>query len=191
MKNQQTALNALGFTEDWLQHGILSEDFLQELYAQIQVSDDKNQEHYRNYAFNCYLNRKDALSNEEIAVCFGLQDAGADLCDLRENRIFDVLHSGLLSFEQLEMLANHYPFIDEKPFQRAYRRLLISQQIERCGLTDDIFEQIKTSQDAVLQRKAIDTEHINAEQMTWLATHGSNKKIRNMAKIALKSHKFR
>lgn len=187
MNNQvATALKTLGFTKPWLTQGILTESLLMTLYHQFQTSEDKNQEHYRWQAFTQYLGNKTTLTDAEVAVCFRLQDG--DLCDLQKNRIFAVLHSNLLSAEQLQALADKHSFMNEKPFKTLYQRLLIMQRMQH-GLSDAIFHDIKQSQDTALYRMAVEDYSVTKEQLLWLSLH-ANKKVRNMAKNKLNKFKL-
>ena len=86
---REKALHRLGFTEEWLKYGIISENRLLQLYNEIQSSEDKNAEHYRAYAFHEFILSKQSLSDSEIEAYFSLNDDGPDLCDLHENRIFE------------------------------------------------------------------------------------------------------
>jgi hypothetical protein len=140
---RKNALKRLGFTEVWLEHGIITEARLFQLYDEIQSSDDKNAEHYRAYAFHEYIKTKQTLSDSEIEIFFALKDKGPDLCDLHENRIFVILYSNLLTDEQLEGLSEKYPEINCRPFQRLYRRLLTIRRIDKHGLNGDTFNQVK------------------------------------------------
>ncbi|MBF0227866.1 MAG: hypothetical protein HQK76_20660 [Desulfobacterales bacterium] len=183
---RKKALKRLGFTEEWLKHGIITEDRLLQLYNEIQSSEDKNAEHYRAYAFNEFIKAKKSLSDSEIDISYSLKDEGPDLCDLHENRIIEILYSNLLTDEQLEGLSKKYPEIDERPFQILYRRLLAIRRIEKYGLNGDTFDQVKLSADAEVHLYSLNRKDIKIEQLDWLIENGNNKKVRNIAGVVLK-----
>lgn len=186
---REKAIKRLGFTEEWLKYGILTEDRLLQLYDEIESSDDKNAEHYRAWAFHEFILSKKSLSDSEIDIYFALKDDGQDLCDLHENRVFEILYSNLLTDKQLEGLSENYPEINEKPFQRPYRRILTIRRIDKHGLNEDTFNQVKLSADTEIHLYALAHKDINVEQVDWLIKNGNNKKVRNLAGVALRKIK--
>jgi Asp-tRNA(Asn)/Glu-tRNA(Gln) amidotransferase B subunit len=127
------ALKRLGFTQEWIDFGIVSSAYIHELSEEITVSDDKNAEHYRNLAFSRYLNTKKNLTDIEIINIFNLKDNGPDNCDLLVNRIFELLHSDLLTNKQLNDLVN-YPEVLQNPLQKLFLRKKMMRKIEASGV---------------------------------------------------------
>ena len=104
-------LSFFGFTNEWHDKKIVSSDYLEQLYKEYCASEDKNKEHYRAWAFHVYMSSKEVLRDEEVETIVRLEDCGDDLCDLSDQRIHRLLHSEILSLEQLERLKSIFPAI--------------------------------------------------------------------------------
>ncbi|WP_196140458.1 hypothetical protein [Aliikangiella sp. G2MR2-5] len=188
MSNEK-ALSRLGYTKEWLSHGIITEEYLLAQYEEIQTSDDKNAEHYRNGGFCDFLRSKDSLSDNEVAAIFELTDNGPDKCDLHENRIIELIHSNILSDSQLNWIVR-YPEVSEMPIHKRYLREKLARKIERSSVSD-CFEEIKSCGDSHIQEYIAQRSDLKVEHVKWLAERGSNKKLRNVAKQLLNSKRFR
>lgn len=68
----------MGFTEDWLHLGMLSNALLAELAADYQSQPDARPEHYRHQAFTRFMHQHEVLSPEHFTAL-------AQLADLDEN----------------------------------------------------------------------------------------------------------
>ncbi len=59
-------ITLLGFTQKWLDYGILDREDLAAHVKEYQKGEDPNKEHYRYGQFISYLNRKDSITTQEI-----------------------------------------------------------------------------------------------------------------------------
>jgi len=98
------AKQRLGYTDEWLQFGIVTNEYVLDQFEEIETSEDKNAEHYRAWAFGQYLERKGNLTDLEVENIFKLRDKGPDNCDLTESRLHNLLFSNILTYEQLVQL---------------------------------------------------------------------------------------
>jgi len=64
-------LTMLGYTQDWLSSGILTEDILTVQYKRLCLGEDNNSEHYRYAAFMDYIESK--MFFDDSALQFVLQ----------------------------------------------------------------------------------------------------------------------
>jgi len=190
MPELEVIMKELGYTEGWLQLGVVDSEFLRQQYDEFQDSDDKNQEHYRHGAFIRFLNQRERLSEGEIEAIFELTDNGSDGCDLLVNRIMGLLESGLLTDDQLSELAV-FPVVRETPIQKRYQRCLLIRRLTAEGLTDDVFDAICESQDADLHRVLLRRSDLSRDHVKWLSENGGNKSVRNQARQMLGSRRFR
>jgi hypothetical protein len=179
----ESALQRLGYTQEWLEFGVISKELVLQQYQAIQTAEDTNAEHYRWGGFLTYLRSKEALTDEEVDHIFQLSDHGPDKMNLRINRILAVINSGLLTHEQYCRLSR-YPEISEPPIVKIYTRVKLFRAIEEFGLTEDLFEQVKNSTDAGVHWGILERSDLTYEQLVWLSERGGNKKIRNIAKQA-------
>lgn len=190
MPKLEIIMNELGYTEGWLRLGVVDTLFLEHQYAEFQNSDDKHPEHYRCRAFAGFLKQRRRLSDDEIEAIFKLTDNGPDGCDLRVNRIMELLLSQLLTDDQLSDLMR-FPEVDEPPIQKLYRRLLLLRRLAAEGLSDDVFHAVCESRDSTLYGTLLSRSDLCRKHVQWLAEAGGNRSVRNQAKQMLESQRFR
>ncbi|MGR6874589.1 hypothetical protein ACU6U9_20365 [Pseudomonas sp. HK3] len=186
--NIDTSLIRLGFTEEWIEFGIITEGYVLELNEEITTSEDKNAEHYRGWAFSEYLKSKSSLSDREVCNIFKIQDNGPDKCDLHGDRIYSLLHSNLLTDLQLEELEV-YPEVLQPPLQKLYFRKRIIRKVDANGV-DACFSDITNANDPDVNEYVIRCEDINLKHINWFKENGGNKRIRNIAKQLASSRKY-
>ena len=119
-----------------------------------------------------------------------MKDDGPDRCDLHENRIMELIHSGVLSDKQLKDLEK-YPEVNKAPIQKRYLRSLAIRRLRNEGLTDITFQVVKNSTDSALHEFALEMEGLNREYLVWLSRNGLNKRVRNISKQRLNSRLYR
>lgn len=173
-------LQKFGFTAEWLEFGIISEADLEAFQEEYTISEDKNEEHYRDRAFSRYIEDKSSISKDEIKNIFNLRDDGPDLCDLHINRICCLLHSDILSDTQLESLSE-YTEVMESPLQKLYYLKTLYRKIERRGV-NSCFEEIKSLNDPDINDYALQRSDLKYGHANWFSEYGGNKRIRNIAK---------
>jgi hypothetical protein len=183
-------LKMLGYTPEWFDLGVISEESLRAQYAEYISSDDKNQEHYRARAFEAFLFAHRALTDDQVEQVLRLKDDGPDGCDLRIGRISGMIWSGVLSDTQMADLAQ-LTEIHESPLQRGYVRECMLRRLRSEGLTSNVFRAIVDSGDSELQRVILSRGDLCRDHVVWLTEHGANKAVRNIARQLLQSHSLR
>ena len=154
MQSIEMIMAELGYTRQWMDLGVVDTDFLLRQYEEYRTAEDKNQEHYRCGAFSLFLSTKRDIRDDEIAAVFALTDARPDSCDLRVNRIIDLIVSGLLSDAQLDALSR-FPEVHEAPIERRYLREGLLRKLRREGLTDGVFAAITQTQDSLTRTSGL------------------------------------
>lgn len=183
-------LRELGYTPQWLNAGVVDEEFLQQQYREYLISDDKAQEHYRSAAFWRYLKAKHWLTDPELDDLVALQDNGPDGCDLTDGRILTLLESPILSDIQYEKLSQRY--LEREPgYFESHRRRCIGRRLHTIGISEETVEEIVESGDAILHRALLDHPDVERRHLVWLSLNGGNKAIRNRASQMLTSKPFR
>lgn len=185
---KEKALKRLGYNQDWLNFGIITEEYLMLQYDEIKTSKDQNAEHYRSGGFGAYLRSKDVLTDDEVKNIFVLKDDGPDRCDLHEDRILLLIDSDLLSDIQLESISK-YPEVLERPIQKKYLREVLIRRINQTSI-EQCFEDVKSTQDSAIHEYVLDKKGLMPSHVEWLAKRGGNKGVRNIAKQLLNSKKF-
>lgn len=62
----QTDLEKLEYTQNWLDFGILSEEFLVKQLAEFEQGEDKNTEHFRYATFSQFIRKHDRFSDLQV-----------------------------------------------------------------------------------------------------------------------------
>ncbi|WP_445359513.1 hypothetical protein [Microbulbifer sp. ANSA005] len=183
------AMERLGYTQEWIDRGVISEEFLALQYHEINNSEDQNAEHYRWGGFLNYIRGKSTLSDNEVENIFALEDRGPDDIDLHINRVIELIQSGLLTDEQFVNIANHNEIL-EKPIQKIYQRFTLRRKIRSIGI-ELAFDEVKSSTDTAVHEYVLDLPDIKLEHVRWLAENGANKRVRNIAGQMANSRRFR
>lgn len=184
----ETAYRRLGYTPQWISLGIITKDYLLGQLEEINNSEDQNAEHYRCGGFRNYLDSKSKLSDFEIEAIFTLKDNGPDNCDLHHNRVIELIHSEILTDEQIEFIAK-YPEVLFAPIQKRYLRSKLIRKIKAEGITV-CFEEVKDTKDSAIHECVLEHGELTFEQVAWLSSSGLNKRTRNIAKQLLNSKKY-
>jgi hypothetical protein len=174
------ALYRLGYTEEWLSFGILTEDYLLSQYQEILTSEDQNAEHYRSGGFGDYLKSKKVLTDQEVENVFKLVDDGPDKYDLHQDRIINLVVEGILTGKQL-VLIGEYPEVVESPIQKCYLREILIRKIDSSS-TDECFESIKSTDDTAIHEYILNKIDLLPKHAVWLSENGGNKRVRNIAR---------
>ncbi len=183
-------MRLLGYTREWLELGVVTEESLHAQHAEFVSSNDKNKEHYRHGAFMEWLRDRTALSDTQIGAVVALHDEGTDGVDLRRNRFVELLICRKLSDEQFNDLAK-FPQVREAPCEKLFRRHSILRQINTSGITDPLFEEVCESQDSELQRTLLSRSDLGRTHVAWFAEYGRSKAIRNIAAQMLNNKRVR
>jgi len=182
----ETALKRLGYTQDWLDLKIITEEFLLSQYQQICHSDDNNAEHYRHAAFVQFIDSQSSLTDNQIEKVLQLIDLGPDKYDLHNNRVIALIYSGLLNDHQFHQLSQ-YKQVLEDPIQKIYHRTKLIRNIKKHGL-NEYFEQVTATKDTAVHEHVLSRNDLKPHQIQWFIEYGCNKAVRNIA--LKKSNKF-
>jgi hypothetical protein len=184
MNHQQLSeyLLKLGYTAQWLDYGLLTEEQLLTQVKAYDEGDDKNIEHYRYTTFRNYLAAKDVLTDLEFDhyMQLALSDhdnvmAGAALVDL-----FTRTH---LSDEQFHKLIAGMKSLGDWTTHTTARQILL-RKLKQEKLSNELFRECFEKGDNFIQEYLIALS--NPEQLEVLSLQGRTKRIRNMARQLLK-----
>jgi hypothetical protein len=173
-------MKRLGYSDSWLDAGVVTEASVRSQYVAFETSDDKNPEHYRDRAFHEFLENCTRLSDFQLDQILALRDDGPDNCDLRANRLIALISSVVLTDTQLDALSR-LPEVHEPPVSKRYIRACVLRSLAREGIIDRVVSAIVDSQDAVLHEALLSHPEVARAHLEWLSRSGHNKSVRNRA----------
>lgn len=182
--NQQDYQRLLGFSDEWLRLGLVTEDKLRALGHEYGASDDKNTEHYRYRVFGKFLAAHRPLSAQMAEALYelGRNDPYPPIGGVMMREVVDlpecpdrVLEKASASGEQHLVKA-------------VWRRRMLAEL--NCGLTEDLFARCLASRDSPMQRELLVRPELTRGQLERLAEAGSNRAVRNMARERLHGRRY-
>jgi hypothetical protein len=183
MPNLRTILAELHYVPQWLDYGLLSEEFWQNQYSRYQASDDKNTEHYRFEAFQAVLLNHGMLDGAALNHYIELAMADPDP-SMGGSALALLIHWHGLTDEQLHQLVRH-PAYNQPFLQKLLQQVMMLRELHSTGINEESFERFLGSQDAVIHRALLSDSRIKAEHLQLLQARGANRAIRNIAKQKL------
>lgn len=182
--DRQDYQSLLGFSDQWLLLGLVTEDELRLLGHEYDLSEDKSTEHYRYRVFGRFLASHRPLSPQ---MAEALYELGRD--DPRPPMggamMSDIVNLAECPAEVLEKAAAS----GENHLVKAVRRRKLLEELNR-GLTADVFTRCLDSRDSVMQRALLGRPELTRRQLERLATGGSNRAVRNMARERLRGRRY-
>ena len=178
-ERERAALDALGYTVEWLQAGILDSALLAEQFDRFQSGGTKKTAKYRAQAATTWLASESTLSDEQIDAFLSVMKAETD-SKLSHASIVELIGSQRISLEQLERIARS----DQKLMRRheaLIRRIYLMRQMEN-GVTDDHMAQVIEYKDAAIQTGLIRDSRLTRKHAELLAQRGANPTIREKAR---------
>jgi len=175
---EENALEALGYTEEWLLAGLLNSALLAEQFERIQSGGTQKTAKYRAETVTTWLAGESPLPDAEIDAFLNLMKADSD-AKLSKATIAELIRSSRISIEQLERIARS----DEKLMRRhqdLIRRTYLQRQMEG-GVTDEHMTQVIESKDAAIQSSLIHNPRLARKHAELLASRGANTTIRAQA----------
>jgi hypothetical protein len=177
-EGESAALEALGYTEEWLQAGLLDSNLLAEQFARMQSGGTRKTAKYRAQTIAAWLAEESSLTDEQIDAFLSVIKADSD-SKWSNTAIAELIRSARVSLEQLERIARS----DEKLMRRhkdLIRRTYLLRQMEG-GVTDDQMAQVIETRDAAIQTSLIHNSRLTRKHAELLAARGANTTIREKA----------
>jgi hypothetical protein len=169
----------LGFTNLWLEVGLLNEQQVDKLLDEFDKSDDKNTEHYRYGTFRKYLTTKKVLTDCELDNYLKVANLDEDEI-MATSAILDILTEIELTDLQFDKVCSE---IEELGLGASSLKIVSRQKLLRRlkseNLTDELFAESLLIRDSVTQLYLLDLADNN--QLRQLAENGATKVIKKMA----------
>lgn len=187
---RSAALAALGYSQEWLDAGVVDDELIAAQWEAILTSDDPHPEHYRHRAFVDWLERQSHLSDAQLTGVMALRDWGPDGTDLHPSRVIELLRGDLLTDAQLEQLGA-YPEVHAPPIAKRYRRAVLRRRLDAEGPSADVCAAMREAGDPVLDEALLAHPDRTRAHLEWLASNGTTRRIRNLASSQLQSRRWR
>lgn len=179
-------LTDLGYSEKWLEYGILDEEILQLQFLEFQKGEDQNTEHYRYATFLNWLKQKDTFSDLEVEhfIALTLVDADKTMAGTALKELFT---SSKISPAQFDFIKTKLPLFGDWTIKLINREEL-KKKINEGTLTKETFyqcvEHAKKFKDNILIELCIEiTENTNL--LLVLTSPDFGKKISTLANAKL------
>ena len=182
----KTILMELHYSFQWLDYGLLSNDFWHIQYLKYQMSDDKHTEHYRFEAFQFLL--RDRKTLDEMTTNQYIELAITDIDQLMGGAALALLLGcPCLTDEQLHYLGGLPAY--NKPFlQKLHQRLVLLRDLDLNGVNDESFKKFFVSNDPKVHRALLSKPGLKSEHLELIRDRGANKAIRNIARQKLQKY---
>lgn len=174
-------LSKIGYTALWLDYGVLTLDDLITQEQILDISEDKNKEHYRYSTFRQYLSTKSSLSDIafENYLQLTLTDADPIMAASAAIDLFHKIDLTDLQFQQLCNAIGHFGVWTDKIVKR--QNLL--RQLKIDGLNPMLFNDCLANGDSAVLEYLIGIADKN--QLETLARSAQTKRIRSLLKARL------
>jgi len=178
MSDPTNALEALGYTEAWLDAGILEPAGLAAQFERFRSGGTKKIARYRSQTVSEWLAQRSPLGDEQIDRFLEIVRADPDP-KLAHAAIVELIQSRRIDLGQLERIAR-----SDRKLMRSHealiRRTYLMREME-SGVTDDHMNQVIEYKDAAVQTSLIRDTRLTRKHAELLAKRGANPTIREKA----------
>lgn len=174
-------LQFFAFPSGWMEHGLVTEEFLREQHAFWETGVDPCLEHYRYRAFCAWIQSRSSITDEELEAWISV--ALADPDQTTSNAIIGrLLQWEALSKAQEERLASHARTLHDVGLKRLADRVQLMRRVREEPLTEELFETCVASMDREVHLLLLEHTMLSKEQRGVLAERGSSRAIRNQTR---------
>jgi hypothetical protein len=175
---ERQALEQLGYTESWIDAGVLDRSLLLEQFERLEGGGSKKLGRYRAKAVSTWLARNDAIGDAELDAFLTLIAPDPD-AKMVQGAVAELIQSPRLGLDQLGRIARANPTLmrrHEPLIRRTYLRRRLAE-----GVSDDLIEQVIELQDASVQTALVRDDRLSRKHAESLAKRGANPTIRKNA----------
>jgi hypothetical protein len=174
---ERAALEALGYTEEWLSSGLLSRRLLAIQYERLQGGGTKKTARYRSEALTAWREGPGPIPDAQLDAFLALMRGDPDP-KLGQAAIAELIRSPRLGLGQLERIAADREIL--RRHEALIRRTYLTRRME-SGVTDELLERVIEFGDAAIQTALIRDPRLTRRQAERLAKQGANPTIRERA----------
>ena len=184
---EHAALAALGYSEAWLQSGLLDRQLLADQYARFQAGGTQKTVKYRSQALAAWREGGEPILDAQLDAFLSLMGAESDP-KLAHAAIAELIQSPRLRLDQLERIAGSDPELMRR-HESLIRRVWLTRRMDD-GVTDELFERVIESGDASIQTGLIRDSRLSRKHAELLAKRGANPTIRDKAQAWFQDKKY-
>jgi hypothetical protein len=185
-KAEQTALEDLGYSEEWLRSGILDRQLLAEQHERFRGGGSRKIAKYHSEALGAWLAGSGPIGEAQLDAFLSLIGAERD-AKLGQSALAALIQSPRISLEQLERIAQSGPEVMRR-HEPLIRRTYLTRRLDQ-GVTDALLAQVIEFQEAAIQTALIRDARLSRKQAELLAKHGANPTIRKQAQAWFRDRK--
>lgn len=183
---ERAALEELGYSQRWLEAGLLDRALLAEQRARLLAGGTRKTGKYRAEALAAWRERSACFDTQQLDAFLALMRDDPD-AKLAHAAIAALIESPALGLDQLEHVARADPKLMQR-HQALIRRTYLSRRLEG-GVTDEVMQQVVDSQDAFIQSRLMRDARLSRKQAELLAKRGANPTIRDNAQAWVQDKK--
>jgi hypothetical protein len=184
---ERVALAALGYSEAWLQSGLLDRRRLADQYARFQAGGTQKTVKYRSQALAAWREGGEPIDDAQLDAFLALIGAESD-AKLAQAAIAALIESPRLRLDQLERIAGSDPKLMQR-HESLIRRVWLTRRMGD-GVTDELFERVIESRDPAIQTGLIRDSRLSRKHAERLAKQGANPTIRDKAQAWFQDKKY-
>lgn len=175
-------LEDLGYTEKWLEFGLLNEEILIKQFAKIRIDEDFSAEYYRYEAFLNWLNQKSSITDLEISnyIELALEDSDQLMAGSAVQELFTSSIISEIQFNRIKKDLVKFGNWTLKLIKRQELKRKIDSEPITEELLEDCINYTKKFEETVLLKLIIESSN-NLEFITNFTSNDYGKKIRNLA----------
>lgn len=175
---ERLVLEVLGYTEQWLDSGLLDRQLLADQHEQLQADKAKKTGPYRARALRAWREAQQTISESQLDAFLSVVASDPDT-KMAQSAVAELIQSPQISLAQLDRIAGSDPKLmrrHEKLIRRTYLLRRLDDEI-----TDEFFEVVMATQDAGLHSVLIRDSRLARKHAQLLAKRGANATIREKA----------
>ncbi len=178
-ETERVALEALGYSEEWLRSGLLDRRLLVEQYERFRAGGTRKTAKYRSQALTAWREGVESIPEAQLDAFLSLMDADPDP-KMAQSAIAALIQSPRISLVQLERIAQSDPKLMRR-HEPLIRRTYLTRRLDE-GVTDALLQQVIDFRDAAIQTSLVRDSRLSRKHADLLAKHGANPTIRKNAR---------
>ena len=172
-------LSRLGYTKQWVDSGLLTQDRLYNQLELLKTGDDTNAEHYRYKTLTDFVDSKDTISDIDLSNFLDVAKDDTDSA-MSSSAIVRLLEKDYLTDKQFEKVSASLSAFGDWTGKVIVRQKLV-RRLRAEDLTDKLFKESILSGDKVVHTILLSLVEHDIDRLEALIRKAANSKIRNQA----------
>ncbi|MDJ0851429.1 MAG: hypothetical protein QNK04_23890 [Myxococcota bacterium] len=177
-ETESQALEALGYSEAWLDAGLLDRERLAAQHERFEGGGTRKTGKYRAETLRAWVEASGEIADAQIDAFLGVVAAEPD-AKVAQAALAELIASPRLGLDQLERIARADPKLVRK-HEALIRRTYLARRMAE-GVSDELMQQVIESRDASIQTSLVRDARLSRKQAELLASRGANPTIRQNA----------